>query len=125
MDIQLDIWLRGTTHATSHVISPVGREPRAWTDEDVQAVLVGMLRALDRANDPQGTDERPVALRGFSWIVTRGRSGRSVRHRGARAVVDDRAGDRGGLASTEAGNGDSTLGRERGGQEVGEWEEGE
>ena len=69
MDIQLDIWLRGTTHATTHVISPVGREPRAWTDEDVQAVLVGMLRALDRANDPQGTDERPVALRGFSWIV--------------------------------------------------------
>ena len=28
-----------------------------------------MLRALDRANDPQGADERPVALRGFSWIV--------------------------------------------------------
>ena len=70
MDIQLDIWLRGTTHATTHVISPVGREPRAWTDEDVQAVLVGMLRALDRANDPQGAvEERPVALRGFSWIV--------------------------------------------------------
>ena len=69
MDIQLDIWLRGTNHATTHVISPVGREPRAWTDDDVQAVLVGMLRALDRANDPQGADARPVALRGFSWIV--------------------------------------------------------
>jgi len=69
MDIQLDIWLRGTTHATTRIISPVGREPRAWTDEDVQAVLVGMLRALDRANDPQGAGERPVALRGFSWIV--------------------------------------------------------
>ena len=69
MNIQLDIWLRGTNHATTHVISPVGREPRAWTDGDVQAVLVGMLRALDRANDPQGADERPVALRGFSWIV--------------------------------------------------------
>ena len=35
MDIQLDIWLRGTNHATTDVISPVGREPRAWTDEDV------------------------------------------------------------------------------------------
>jgi hypothetical protein len=69
MDIQLDIWLRGTNHATTHVIAPVGREPRAWTDQDVQAVLVGMLRALDRANDPQAADERPVALRGFSWIV--------------------------------------------------------
>src|SRR5215203_6475785 len=69
MEIQLDIWLRGTNHATSHIISPVGREPRAWTDADVQAVLVGMLRALDRANDPAADAERPVALRGFSWIV--------------------------------------------------------
>ena len=69
MDIQLDIWLRGTTHATTHVISPVGREPRAWTDGDVQAVLVGMLRALDRANDPAVDMDRPVTMRGFSWIV--------------------------------------------------------
>jgi hypothetical protein len=69
MEIQLDIWLRGTNHATTHVISPVGREPRAWTDADVQAVLVGMLRALDHANDPAGDAARPVALRGFSWIV--------------------------------------------------------
>jgi len=69
MNIQLDIWLRGTSHATTHVISPVAREPRAWTDDDVQAVLVGMLRALDRANDPEVSGERPVALRGFSWIV--------------------------------------------------------
>ena len=69
MDIQLDIWLRGTNHATTYVIAPVGREPRAWTDTDVQAVLVGMLRALDRANDPSVDAERPVAMRGFSWIV--------------------------------------------------------
>ena len=69
MDIQLDIWLRGTNHATTQVISPVGKEPRAWTDDDVEAVLVGMLRALDRAKDPAAGAERPVALRGFSWIV--------------------------------------------------------
>jgi hypothetical protein len=69
MDIQLDIWLRGTNHATSHVIAPVGREPRAWTDDDVEAVLVGMLRAIDRAKNPEHDEERPVALRGFSWIV--------------------------------------------------------
>jgi hypothetical protein len=69
MEIQLDIWLRGTSHATTHVISPVGREPRAWTDADVQAVLVGMLRALNRAHDPAVDIERPVAMRGFSWIV--------------------------------------------------------
>ena len=69
MDIQLDIWLRGTNDATSDVISPVEREPHAWTDEDVEAVLVGMLRALDRAKNPETDMERPVALRGFSWIV--------------------------------------------------------
>jgi hypothetical protein len=75
MDIQLDIWLRGTNHATSDVISPVGREPRVWTDEDVEAVLVGMLRALDRAKNPDTDGERPVALRGFSWIVNPFHSG--------------------------------------------------
>ena len=69
MDIELDIWLRGTNHATSYVITPVDREPRAWTDADVEAVLVGMLRALERAGNPDLGEERPIALRGFSWIV--------------------------------------------------------
>lgn len=69
MDIPLEIWLRGDNHATTHVISPVGREPRAWTDEDVSAVLVGMLRTLERASRPDADPDRPVALRGFSWIV--------------------------------------------------------
>src|SRR5262245_6993892 len=69
MDIHLDIWLRGDNHATTEVIAPVERAPRAWTEGDVSAVLAGMLRALDRAKNP-GTDPgRPVALRGFSWIV--------------------------------------------------------
>lgn len=69
MDIPVEIWLRGDNHATTHVISPVGREPRAWTDEDVSAVLVGMLRSLERASRPDSDPDRPVALRGFSWIV--------------------------------------------------------
>ena len=69
MEIPLDIWLRGDNHATSHVISVVGREPRRWTDEDVTAVLVGMLRALDQAKNPEADEHRPVAMRGFSWIV--------------------------------------------------------
>ena len=69
MNIQLDIWLRGDNHATTHVISPVGSEPRAWTQGDVSAVLKDMLRALERARDPQASTDRPIALRGFSWIV--------------------------------------------------------
>jgi hypothetical protein len=69
MNIQLDIWLRGDNHATTEVISPVGREPRAWTDGDVSDVLKGMLRALERARNPEAAVDRPIALRGFSWIV--------------------------------------------------------
>ena len=69
MEFSVDIWLRGDNHATTHLISPVPREPRSWTDNDVAAVLVGMLRTLDRARHPDAAPERPVALRGFSWIV--------------------------------------------------------
>jgi hypothetical protein len=70
MDISVDIWLRGDNHATSAIISSVPREPRAWTDADVAFVLEGMLRALERARHPQADADRPVSLRGFSWIVS-------------------------------------------------------
>ena len=69
MDIPLDIWLRGDNHATTDVMTPVDRDPGAWTEADVTAVLAGMLRALDRARNPDTESDRPVALRGFSWIV--------------------------------------------------------
>ena len=75
MDIPVDIWLRGDNHATTEVISPVAREPRAWTDGDVAAVLIGMLRAIDRARHPDAAADRPVGLRGFSWIVNPFESG--------------------------------------------------
>ena len=69
MKFPVELWLRGDHHATTQEIAPVERAPRAWTDGDVAAVLVGMLRALDRARYPDADEERPVALRGFSWIV--------------------------------------------------------
>lgn len=69
MNIEVEIWVRGNNHATTEVITTVSREPKAWTDHDVSEVLVGMLRALDRAKDPAADQDRPVALRGFSWIV--------------------------------------------------------
>ena len=46
------------------------REPQAWTEADVTAVLEGMLRALERAKDPDAAADRPVVLCGFSWIVS-------------------------------------------------------
>jgi len=69
MRIQTEIWLRGQNHATTTVIAPVAREPGAWTEADVAAVLVGMLRAIDKAKHPDAPTDRQVALRGFSWIV--------------------------------------------------------
>jgi hypothetical protein len=75
MEFQVDIWLRGDNHATTEVIAPVSREPRAWTDGDVAAVLVGMLRAIDRAKHPDAAADRPIGLRGFSWIVNPFESG--------------------------------------------------
>ena len=69
MTFPVDIWLRGDNHATTETITSVEREPAAWTDTDVAAVLSGMLRAIDRAKNPDGDADRPVALRGFSWIV--------------------------------------------------------
>ena len=69
MDISVDVWLRGENHATTYVINPVGSGPGNWTESDVRAVLVGMLRTLERAKNPDAPADRPVALRGFSWIV--------------------------------------------------------
>ena len=75
VDIHLDIWLRGDNHATTQVIAPVARAPQTWTEGDVAAVLAGMLRALDLARNPDAEPDRPVALRGFSWIVNPFESG--------------------------------------------------
>jgi hypothetical protein len=69
MSISVDIWLRGDNHGTTGSIPSVVREPRSWTDADVAAILSDMLRAIERARNPQADSDRPVALRGFSWIV--------------------------------------------------------
>ena len=69
MEFPVEIWLRGDNHATTHTIAPVLREPRAWSDGDVASILVEMLRLMDRVRYPDATGERPIALRGFSWIV--------------------------------------------------------
>jgi hypothetical protein len=69
MEISVDVWLRGDNHATTYVITSLGGEPGSWTESDVSAVLVSMLRTLERARNPEVPVDRPIALRGFSWIV--------------------------------------------------------
>jgi hypothetical protein len=68
MTVPVDVWLRGTDFATTQQIEGITADPRRWTDDDVRAVLEGMLRAMDRSK-LAGAPERPIALRGLSWIV--------------------------------------------------------
>ena len=68
MEIQVDVWLRGTDFARTQTISGVNLEPAAWTDGDVSQLLKAMLLAIHRAKNP-GSSDAQVFLRGFSWIV--------------------------------------------------------
>ena len=68
MTIPVDIWIRGTDFATTKEIAAITHEPDAWTDDDVRAILEGMLHAMDEAKNP-GQVNRVATLRGFSWIV--------------------------------------------------------
>jgi len=68
MTVQVDVWLRGDDFATTQEVAGITREPREWVDDDVRRVLEGMLQAMHRLKHP-GDPERPVFLRGLSWIV--------------------------------------------------------
>lgn len=68
MELQVDVWLRGTDFAKTQTISEVSPDPSAWTDNDVSKLLKAMLLSIHRAKNPESTDT-PVFLRGFSWIV--------------------------------------------------------
>jgi hypothetical protein len=68
MTIDVDVWLRGNDFATTRSFTGVAHEPGAWTDDDVRAVLEGMLQVMHRLKHPSD-EERPIALRGLSWIV--------------------------------------------------------
>jgi hypothetical protein len=68
MNVNVDIWLRGSDLATTESIEGVLREPRVWTDADVRVVLEGMLHAMRRVKHPDESG-RTVTLRGLSWIV--------------------------------------------------------
>ena len=68
MTVSVDIWLRGTEHATTKTIDGLPREPPAWTDDDVRLVLEGMLRVMAQLKQPGG-EPKTIALRGLSWIV--------------------------------------------------------
>jgi hypothetical protein len=68
MTVHVDVWLRGNDFATTQAIEGIAREPSAWTDDDVRAVLEGMLHAMHRLKHPDDASQM-VSLRGLSWIV--------------------------------------------------------
>jgi len=68
LNFPVDIWLRGEHTATTRHIQGILREPASWTDDDVRAMLEGMLLEMHRLKHPDD-DERTIALRGLSWIV--------------------------------------------------------
>jgi hypothetical protein len=72
--VEVDVWVRGTHHATTHRITSVPATDGAWTEDDVRRLLSEMLLALDRESNP-GSEPPPVTLRGFNWIVSRFDSG--------------------------------------------------
>jgi hypothetical protein len=69
MTVHVDVWLRGQDHATTRLLEGIDREAREWTVEDVRAVLEGMLQTMHRLKHPEEPD-RPISLRGLSWIVS-------------------------------------------------------
>lgn len=64
----VEVVLRDRDSAVSEVATATAA-PRNWTEFDVEEVLRGILRAIDRASNPESAGERTIALRGFSWIV--------------------------------------------------------
>ena len=68
MNVDVDVWLRGSDSATTATFDDIARPPKEWTDDDVRLVLEGMLRTMHRLKHP-GEADRTVSLRGLSWIV--------------------------------------------------------
>ena len=71
MTFDVEIVLRDRDHAVTHQLAVPGggrRSPADWTDEDVEELLKAILLAIDRTKNPS-SEQRYVALRGFSWIV--------------------------------------------------------
>lgn len=70
MTLEIEVWLRGTNHGSTDTVEVALATPRQWTENDVRLLLEELLRAIDRAKNPEADRNRPVILRGFNWIVS-------------------------------------------------------
>ena len=69
MVFPVEVVLRGRDFAVTESVSVPHGEPATWDDQAVHDVLVAVLRAIGRAQDPEAPADRVVVLQGFSWIV--------------------------------------------------------
>jgi hypothetical protein len=65
----VEVVLKGKDFAVTEQVAVDVPSPSRWDDDNVRDVLVEILRAIDRAENPKAAAGRVVMLRGFSWIV--------------------------------------------------------
>ena len=68
MNFDVEVVLKGRDYAITESVAVSHEDPRNWNEEAVRDVLVAILQAIARVEQPDA-GERAVALRGFSWIV--------------------------------------------------------
>ena len=68
MTFNVEVVLKGRDFAVTQPVSVPHGEPATWDAIAVRDVLVEILRAIGRAENPQ-SQHREVVLQGFSWIV--------------------------------------------------------
>jgi len=69
MTFNVEVVLKNRDVASVQTVSIPFGEPPTWTDAAVREALVGILRTIERVQFPGAPVDRPVVLRGFSWIV--------------------------------------------------------
>ncbi len=69
MTFDVEVVLKGRDFAVTQAVSIAHDDPASWSDEAVRDVLIEILRAIDRVENPKSAADRTVVLHGFSWIV--------------------------------------------------------
>ena len=69
MVFPVEVVLKGRDFAVTESLVVHHGEPATWNDAAVRDVLIEILRAIGRAENPSVAADRVILLQGFSWIV--------------------------------------------------------
>jgi hypothetical protein len=69
MVFPVEVVLKGRDFAVTENLMVPTAEPPVWDDNVVRSVLIEILKAIARVEDPKTAAGREVVLTGFSWIV--------------------------------------------------------